>query len=77
MMAICSRHLNKALSFSFASDLHHAAAGRVAPHRFIEKGLDMTKIIDPPYVMSMADRVTYGIVAGIVLLGVLAFIFLQ
>ena len=37
----------------------------------------MTKIIDPPYVMSMADRVTYGIVAGIVLLGVLAFIFLQ
>lgn len=77
MMAICSRYLNKALSFYFARDLHHAAAGRVPPHRFIKRGLDMTKIIDPPYVMSMADRVTYGIVAGIVLLGVVAFIFLQ
>ena len=77
MMAICSRYLNKALSFYFARDLHHAAAGRVPPHRFSEKGLDMTKIIDPPYVMSMADRVTYGMVAGIVVLGVLAFVFLQ
>lgn len=76
-MAICSRDLNKALSFYFAGDLHRAAVGYVPPHRFIEKGLDMTKIIDPPYVMSMADRVTYGMVAGIVVLGVLAFIFLQ
>ena len=37
----------------------------------------MTKIIAPPYVMSMADRVTYVIVGGIVVLGILAFIFLQ
>ncbi len=37
----------------------------------------MTKIIDPPYVMSMADRVTYGMVGGVFVLGVLAFIFLQ
>jgi hypothetical protein len=27
--------------------------------------------------MSMADKVTYGVVAGIVVLGILAFIFLQ
>jgi hypothetical protein len=69
--------LNKALLFYFARDLQHAAAGRVAPHCFIEEGLDMTKIVAPPYVMSMADRVTYGMVAGIFVLGVLAFIFLQ
>jgi len=37
----------------------------------------MTKIIAPPHVMSMADRVTYVIVGGIVVLGVLAFVFLQ
>jgi len=69
--------LNKALLFYFARDLHHAAVGYVPPHRFIERVMDMTKIIDPPYVMSMADRVTYGMVAGIVVLGVLAFVFLQ
>ena len=62
----------------FASDrLHHAAVGRVPPHRFIEKVLDMTKIVDPPYVTSMADKVTYVIVAGIFALAVFAFIFLQ
>jgi hypothetical protein len=49
----------------------------VPSHRFIEKVLDMTKIIAPPHTMSMADRVTYGIVAGVVVLGILAFIFLQ
>jgi hypothetical protein len=49
----------------------------VAPHRFIEKVLDMTKFVAPPSSMSMADRVTYGVVAGVVVLGVLAFIFLQ
>jgi hypothetical protein len=37
----------------------------------------MTKIVAPPSTMSMADRVTYGIVAGVIVLGVLAFIFLQ
>lgn len=44
---------------------------------FIEKVLDMTKFVAPPSSMSMADRVTYGVVAGVVVLGVLAFIFLQ
>ena len=78
MRAICPRYSKKAPSFYFARDhLHFAAAGRVSPHRFIEKVLDMTKIIAPPHAMSMADRVTYGIVGGIVVLGVLAFIFLQ
>jgi hypothetical protein len=51
--------------------------GGVTPHRFIEKVPDMTKIVDPPYTMSMADRVTYGIVIGVILFGVLAFFFLQ
>ncbi len=37
----------------------------------------MTKFVAPPTAMSMADRVTYGIVAGVIVLGVLAFIFLQ
>ncbi len=37
----------------------------------------MTKITAPPQSMSMADRITYGVVAGVVLLGVIAFIFLQ
>ena len=37
----------------------------------------MTKIVAPPHAMNMADRVTYVIVGGIVVLGVLAFIFLQ
>ena len=78
MMPICPRCLRKTSSFYCARDhLHYAAVGRVAPHRFIEKVLDMTKIIAPPHAMSMADRVTYGIVGGIVVLGVLAFIFLQ
>jgi hypothetical protein len=49
----------------------------VAPHRFIEKVLDMTKTVAPSTAMSMADKVTYGVVAGVVVLGVLAFIFLQ
>jgi hypothetical protein len=70
--------LNKAPSFYFASDhLHYAAVGRVPPHRFIEKVMDMTKIVAPPYVTSMADKVTYVIVAGIFVLAVFAFIFLQ
>ena len=37
----------------------------------------MTKIIAPPHTMSMADRITYGVVAGVIVLGVLAFFFLQ
>ncbi len=37
----------------------------------------MTKIVDPPHVMSMADRITYGVVVGVVVLGVIAFYFLQ
>ena len=37
----------------------------------------MTKFVAPPSAMSMADKVTYGVVAGVVVLGVLAFIFLQ
>jgi hypothetical protein len=70
--------LNKAPSFYLARDpLHHAAVGRVTPHRFIEKVLDMTKIIAPPHAMSMADRVTYVVVAGIFVLAVFAFVFLQ
>jgi hypothetical protein len=78
MMTICPRCWQKAPSFHFASDhLHYAAAGRVPPHRFIEKVLDMTKIVAPPHPMSMADRITYVIVAGIFVLAVFAFIFLQ
>ena len=77
MTALCPRCLQKAFSFYLASDLHHAAAGRVPPHRFIEKVLDMTKIIAPPNAMSMADRVTYIAVAGIFVLAVFAFVFLQ
>lgn len=62
----------------FASDhLHYAAVGRVPPHRFIEKVMEMTKIVDPPHAMSMADRVTYILVAGIFALAVFAFVFLQ
>jgi hypothetical protein len=57
--------------------LHYAAAGHVPPHRFIEKGLDMTKDVAPPYVTSTADKVTYVIVACIFALAVFAFIFLQ
>jgi len=49
----------------------------VPPQRFIEKGLDMTKDVAPPYVTSTADKVTYVIVAGIFALAVFAFIFLQ
>ena len=37
----------------------------------------MTKDVIPPYKRSVADTVTYGIVGGIFVLGVLAFIFLQ
>jgi hypothetical protein len=37
----------------------------------------MTKTVAPPTAMSMADKVTYGVVAGVIVLGVLAFIFLQ
>jgi len=37
----------------------------------------MTKNVEQPYVTSMADKVTYVIVAGIFLLAVFAFIFLQ
>ena len=37
----------------------------------------MTKTVAPPTAMSMADKVTYGIVAGVVLLGIVAFYFLQ
>jgi hypothetical protein len=37
----------------------------------------MTKTIAPSTGMSMADKVTYGIVAGVVGLGILAFMFLQ
>jgi hypothetical protein len=70
--------LKKAPSFYFSGDyLHHAAVGRVTPHRFIEKVMDMTKIISPPHAMSMADRVTYVVVAGIFVLAVFAFVFLQ
>ena len=78
MMALCPRCLEKAPAFYLADDhLHYAAAGRVPPHRFIEKVLDMTKIIAPPHAMSMADRVTYVVIAGIFVLAVFAFIFLQ
>jgi hypothetical protein len=69
--------LKKALKFFAGDRLHHAAVGRVTPHRFIEKVLDMTKIIAPPHAMSMADRVTYVVVAGIFVLAVFAFVFLQ
>jgi hypothetical protein len=64
-------------SFCVLDDLHCGAGGRVPSHRCIEKVLDMTKIIAPPHTMSMADRVTYGVVAGVVVLGILAFMFLQ
>jgi len=37
----------------------------------------MTKAVAPPTAMSMSDKVTYGVVVGVVVLGVLAFIFLQ
>lgn len=37
----------------------------------------MTKTHTPPTGMSMADKVTYGVVAGVIGLGILAFIFLQ
>ena len=37
----------------------------------------MTKAVAPSTAMSMADKVTYGIVAGVVLLGIVAFYFLQ
>ncbi len=37
----------------------------------------MTKTVAPPTAMSMADKVTYGIVAGVIVLGILAFVFLQ
>jgi hypothetical protein len=49
----------------------------VPPHRFIERFKDMTRIVAPSEAMSMADKVTYGIVAAVVGLGILAFIFLQ
>jgi len=39
--------------------------------------MDMTKIVAPPYVTSTADKVTYVVVAGIFVLAVFAFIFLQ
>ena len=61
----------------FSDDLHYAAVGRVPSHRFIKKVLDMTKNIEPPHKMNMADRVTYGIVAGVLVLGIVAVIFLQ
>jgi hypothetical protein len=32
---------------------------------------------EPPYIMSTADRVTYGVVAGVIGLAVFAFLFLQ
>jgi hypothetical protein len=70
--------LKKALSFYFARDhLHGAAMGRVTPHHFIEKVLDMTKIIAPPHPMNMADRVTYGMVACVFVLAVIAFVYWQ
>jgi hypothetical protein len=37
----------------------------------------MSKIVETPYKRSVADTVTYAIVGGIFVLGVLAFIFLQ
>ena len=37
----------------------------------------MTKTAAPSEAMSMADKVTYGIVAAVVVLGILAFSFLQ
>ena len=37
----------------------------------------MSKIVEQPYKRSVADTVTYAIVGGIFVLGVLAFIFLQ
>ena len=78
MMPICPRCLRKTSSFYCARDqLHYAAVGRVAPHRFIEKVLDMTKIIAPPHAMSMADRVTYVGIAGIIVLAIFAFVFWQ
>jgi hypothetical protein len=78
LMAICPRCLKKAPSFYFASDhLHYAAVGRVTSHRFIEKVLDMTKIIAPPHPRSVADTVTYVVVAGIFVLAIFAFVFLQ
>jgi hypothetical protein len=65
------------LHFCASDHLHCAAAGVCRRNRFIERIQDMTKTVAPPTAMSMADRVTYGIVIGVVLLGVLAFIFLQ
>ena len=32
---------------------------------------------EPPYIMSMADRITYLVVAGIIISLILAFFFLQ
>jgi hypothetical protein len=69
--------LNKAPLFFARDRLHFAAVGRVPPHRFIEKVKDMTKTIAPREPMSMADRVTYGMVGGVFVLAVFAFIFLQ
>jgi hypothetical protein len=77
MMALCPRCLTKAPLFFSRDHLHHAAVGPVPPQRFIEKGLDMTKNVEQPYVTSTADKVTYVIVAGIFALAVFAFIFLQ
>jgi hypothetical protein len=49
--------------------------GRVTPHRFIEKVMDMTKIIAPPQSRNIADIVTYGIVGCIFVAFVIAYIY--
>jgi len=49
----------------------------VAPHRFIEKVQDMTKIVAPPQPRNVADIVTYAIVACLIVGLAFAFIFLE
>jgi hypothetical protein len=53
----------------------------MAPHRFIERFMDMTKTVTPPaaapYVRNLADTVTYAIVLGMFVLAIIAFIFMK
>jgi hypothetical protein len=51
--------------------------GHVPQYRSNEKVWVMKKIAEPAHVMNTADRVTYGIVAGVILLAIFAMIFLQ
>jgi hypothetical protein len=43
----------------------------------LKRFTDMTKIVAPPHPMNMADRVTYGMVACVFVLAVIAFVYWQ